>query len=126
MGCSKRNSIALWSPWAEGEVVQMKPKSERWSTAWYVCGEYERAEESDRQLLEDMAFKWSTAGLLLVSEGARGHLNGTGASALLLGHGCKVGMAHRMCPVASASCSVRRSLRDVPPLAGDVGVMAYV
>ena len=26
-----------------------------WSTAWYVCREYERAEESDRQLLEDMA-----------------------------------------------------------------------
>ena len=42
----------------------MKPKSERCSTAWYGCKEYERAEESDRQLLEDMAFKWSTAGLL--------------------------------------------------------------
>ena len=42
----------------------MKPLSERWSTVWYVCGEYERADEPDRQLLEDMGFKWPTAGLL--------------------------------------------------------------
>ena len=42
----------------------MKPHSERWSTVWYVCGEYERADEPDRQLLEDMGFKWPTAGLL--------------------------------------------------------------
>ena len=42
----------------------MKPHSERWSTVWYVCREYERADEPDRQLLEDMGFKWPTAGLL--------------------------------------------------------------
>ena len=42
----------------------MKPHSERWCTVWYVCGEYERADEPDRQLLEDMGFKWPTAGLL--------------------------------------------------------------
>ena len=35
-----------------------------WSTVWYVCKEYERADEPDRQLLEDMGFKWPTAGLL--------------------------------------------------------------
>ena len=42
----------------------MKPHSERWSTVWYVCKENERADEPDRQLLEDMGFKWPTAGLL--------------------------------------------------------------
>ena len=42
----------------------MKPHSERWCTVWYVCGEYERADEPDRQLLEDMGFKRPTAGLL--------------------------------------------------------------
>ena len=35
-----------------------------WSTVWYVCKEHERADEPDRQLLEDMGFKWPTAGLL--------------------------------------------------------------
>ena len=44
--------------------MQMKPHSERWSTVWYVCGEYERGDEPDRQLLEDMGFEWPTAGLL--------------------------------------------------------------
>ena len=55
--CSKRNSIVPWSPWAEGEVVQMNRHSERSSIVWYVCHEYERADEPDRQVLEDMGFK---------------------------------------------------------------------
>ena len=62
--CSKRNSIVPWSPWVEGEVVQMNRHSERFNIVWYVCSEYERADEPDRQLLEDMGFKWPTAGLL--------------------------------------------------------------
>ena len=45
----------------------MEPHSERWSTDWYVCVEYERADEPDRQLLEDMGFKWPTAGLLQIA-----------------------------------------------------------
>ena len=44
--------------------MPMKPHSERWSTVRYVCREYDRADEPDRQLLEDMGFKWPTAGLL--------------------------------------------------------------
>ena len=42
----------------------MNRHSERFSIVWYVCSEYERADEPDRQLLEDMGFKWPTAGLL--------------------------------------------------------------
>ena len=30
----------------------------------YVCGEYKRSDEPDRQFLEYMGFKWPTAGLL--------------------------------------------------------------
>ena len=42
----------------------MNRHSERFNIVWYVCSEYERADEPDRQLLEDMGFKWPTAGLL--------------------------------------------------------------
>ena len=42
----------------------MNRHSERFNIVWYVCREYERADEPDRQLLEDMGFKWPTAGLL--------------------------------------------------------------
>ena len=42
----------------------MNRHSERFNIVWYVCSEYERADEPDRRLLEDMGFKWPTAGLL--------------------------------------------------------------
>ena len=39
----------------------MRPHSERFVIVWYVCKQCERADEPDRQVLEDMDSKWPTA-----------------------------------------------------------------